>query len=325
MADDKKTNLPTVKLSGPEVDRREVIRGGLATVGQALMPSLPGAIADLTLGDIVPSKSKGSSPEVLKSLVSKFLDLGDYREDMEMNPDYVIHGRNSWDYLKNALLDNFHNLKQELMKDGTSEDKANYIATRLARDTYQDYISNLDKYSKFIGYHYGEEREPQFEMLSGEELDTAIETEMENIINTAIKDYEAGEHVGTNFDQIVDVWEDDEESEDDEFSIEDIVAELPTERAKDTPEERIKDVGKTVGTHALGRLLTQLADKKDTKPKGPKQITGPKETEKPSINKLLSALSVFKRGTPLGAAAYVMGPTATAEDDDYDFEIPVDR
>ena len=321
MADDKKTNLPTVKLSGPEVDRREVIRGGLATVGQALMPSLPGAIADLTLGDIVPSKSKGSSPEVLKSLVSKFLDLGDYREDMEMNPDYVIHGRNSWDYLKNALLDNFHNLKQELMKDGISEDKANYIATRLARDTYQDYISNLDKYSKFIGYHYGEEREPQFEMLSGEELDTAIETEMENIINTAIKDYEAGEHVGTNFDQIVDVWEDDEESEDDEFSIEDIVAELPTERKKDTPEERIKDIGKTVGTQALGRLLTQLADK----PKGPKQITGPKETEKPSINKLLTALSIFKRGTPLGAAAYVMGPTATAEDDDYDFEIPVDR
>ena len=318
MANDKKTNLPTVKLSGPEVDRREVLRGGLATI---FMDSLPGAIADLTLGDIVPSKSKGSSPEVIKSLVSKFLDLGDYREDMEMNPDYVIHGRNSWDYLKNALLDNFHNLKQELMKDGTSEDKANYIATRLARDTYQDYISNLDKYSKFIGYHYGEEKEPQFEMLSGEELDTAIETEMENIINTAIKDYEAGEHVGTNFDQIVDVWEDDEESEDDEFSIEDIVAELPTERKKDTPEERIKDVGKTVGTHTLGRLLTQLADK----PKGPKQITGPKETEKPSINKLLSALSVFKRGTPLGAAAYVMGPTATAEDDDYDFEIPVDR
>ena len=74
MADDKKTNLPTVKLSGPEVDRREVLRGGLATI---FMDSLPGAIADLTLGDIVPSKSKGSSPEVLKSLVSKFLDLGD--------------------------------------------------------------------------------------------------------------------------------------------------------------------------------------------------------------------------------------------------------
>lgn len=323
MANDKKTNLPDII---PEVDRREVLRGGLATIGRAVLPSLPGAIADLTLGDIVPSKSKGSSPEVLKSLVSKFLDLGNEREDMEMNPDYVTHGINSWKHLKNALSDNFHNLKQELMKDGISEDKANYIATRLARDTYQGYMSNLDKYSKFIGYHYGEEgKEPEFEILSGEELDTAIETEMENIINTAIKDYEAGEPVGTNFDQIVDVWEDDEESEDDEFSIEDIVAELPTERKKDTPEERIKDVGKTVGTHALGRLLTQLADKKDTKPKGSKQITGPKETDKPSINKLLSALSVFKRGTPLGAAAYVMGPTPTAHDDDYDFQIPVDR
>ena len=288
MANDKKTNLPDII---PEVDRREVIRGGLATIGRAVLPSLPGAIADLTLGDIVPSKSKGSSPEVLKSLVSKFLDLGNEREDMEMNPDYVTYGINSWKDLHNALSDNFHNLKQELMKDGISEDKANYIATRLARDTYEGYMSNLDRYSKYTGYRYGEEgKEPEYEILSGEELDTAIETEMENIINTAIKDYEAGEHVGTNFDQIVDVWEEDEESEDDEFSIEDIVAELPTERKKDTPEERIKDVGKTVGTHALGRLLTQLADKKDTKPKGPKQITGPKETEKPSINKLLSAL-----------------------------------
>ena len=105
------------------------------------------------------------------------------------------------------------------------------------------------------------------------------------------------------------------------------------EAPEDKVEDRIKKIAGAVGSQALGRALTQLAinsqleKPKDPKQKakGPKQITGPKETEKPSINKLLSALSIFKRGTPLGAAAYVMGPTATAEDDDYDFEIPVDR
>ena len=105
------------------------------------------------------------------------------------------------------------------------------------------------------------------------------------------------------------------------------------EAPEDKVEDRIKKIAGAVGSQALGRALTQLAinsqleKPKDPKQKakGPKQITGPKETEKPSINKLLSSLSLFKRGTPLGAAAYVMGPTATAEDDDYDFEIPVDR
>ena len=87
---------------------------------------------------------------------------------------------------------------------------------------------------------------------------------------------------------------------------------------KDTPEERIKDIGKTVGTQALSRALTQLAEPKDPKQKskGPKQIAGPKETEKPSINKLLSALSIFKKGTPLGAAAYAMGPTEAGRGSD---------
>jgi hypothetical protein len=103
------------------------------------------------------------------------------------------------------------------------------------------------------------------------------------------------------------------------------------EDKKDTVEDRIKQIAGAAGSQALSRALTQLAKPKDPKQKqiqkakGSKQIAGPEKTEKPSINKLLSALSLFKRGTPLGAAAYVMGPTATAEDDDYGFEIPVDR
>ena len=50
--DDKKINLPDII---PEVDRREVLRGGLATLGRAFVDSVPGAIADLTPADIIPT------------------------------------------------------------------------------------------------------------------------------------------------------------------------------------------------------------------------------------------------------------------------------
>ena len=40
---------------------------------------------------------------------------------------------------------------------------------------------------------------------------------------------------------------------------------------------------------------------------------------------IASALSRLKRATPLGAALYTMKPTELARDDDYGFEIPVDR
>ena len=90
------------------------------------------------------------------------------------------------------------------------------------------------------------------------------------------------------------------------------------EDKKDTVEDRIKQIAGAAGSQALGRVLTQLAKPKDPKQKakGPKQITGPKETKKPSINKLLTALSLFKRGTPLGAAAYAMGPTEAGRGSD---------
>jgi hypothetical protein len=92
---------------------------------------------------------------------------------------------------------------------------------------------------------------------------------------------------------------------------------------KRTTPEKVGDVAEATATEGLGRLLNQLADKKQDRG-GPRQIEGPKES-KPTLNRLLSALSLFKRGTPYGAAAHIMWPTPTAHDDDYDFQIPVDR
>ena len=92
---------------------------------------------------------------------------------------------------------------------------------------------------------------------------------------------------------------------------------------KRTTPERVGDVSEAMGAQGIGRLLSQLADKKQDRG-GPRQIKGPKES-KPTLNRLLNALTIFRRTSPIGAAAYVMGPTPTAHDDDYDFQIPVDR
>ena len=94
----------------------------------------------------------------------------------------------------------------------------------------------------------------------------------------------------------------------------------------------VGDIAKTTGSEIIKRTLTKLATPKeatDTKQvKGPeqkqKQIQSSK-TDSSSTNKLLKALSLFKRASPVGAALYTMKPTELARDDDYGFEIPVDR
>ena len=94
----------------------------------------------------------------------------------------------------------------------------------------------------------------------------------------------------------------------------------------------VEDIAKTAGSEIIKRTLTKLATPKeatDTKQvKGPeqkqKQIQSSK-TDSSSTNKLLKALSLFKRASPVGAALYTMKPTELARDDDYGFEVPVDR
>ena len=375
MTDDKKINLPTVKLSGPEVDRREVIRGGLATAGRAFMPSLPGAIADLTPADII-STTKVASPMSITAAFAQLLrrseelsedvgtltndfgaadgnamaeaageilkgedwprsfqdgveryddwygDSGEWDEDNELgeysdSPDRMA----LQDYLQ--AVDNSSHHVRSARRDLKRSFKEEYP------DDFVDWLFDTDKgrsiFSKAITDIQYEIQDAEFEEhghpLQSWRLPTSDSEELnEDQRNTV--DYLTNKVIPNIVRKSIPVYEKEKG-----IDIKDIPWEAVPENTKrpSSVEERIKDVGKTIGTHALGRLLTQLANKKDTKPKGPKQITGPKETEKPSINKLLSALSLFKRGTPLGAAAYAMGPTATAHDDDYDFEIPVDR
>ena len=371
--DDKKTNLPDII---PEVDRREVLRGGLATLGRAFVDSVPGAIADLTPADIIPT-TKVASPmsitaafsqllkrsnelsESVESLThelggadgnamaeaagdvitggytSSFYDAMDQLAEFdadEPNESLSTHAEDLF-YIANEVDDNSHSVEKAL-KDLKSSFKEEYP------DDFVDWLFDTDKgrsiFSKEITdlqydlqdadfTEHGHPLQPWklptpeyagmsegpdvYRELPREELDEDQRNAFDhltnqvipNILQKAISEYEKEKEV----------------------DIKDIPWEAVPENLKlpSPVGERVKDIAKATGTQAIGRLLNQLATKKD---KGTKQIEGPKES-KPSLNRLLNALTIFRRTTPIGAAAYTMGPTPTAHDDDYDFEIPVDR
>jgi len=103
---------------------------------------------------------------------------------------------------------------------------------------------------------------------------------------------------------------------------------LPTRKIDpSTTKDTLKDITKMVGPEIIKRTLTKLAAPKaveEPKPEAPKQVEGPSKSPVQMAN-IASALSRLKRATPLGAALYTMKPTELARDDDYGFEIPVDR
>jgi hypothetical protein len=351
--DDKKINLPDII---PEVDRREVIRGGLATAGRAFMPSLPGAIADLTPADIIPT-TKVASPLSIPAAFSQLLrrseelseGVGTLTDQMgvadgnamaEAAGDVITGGYtpsvyDALDRINNFVADEPYEPwpegyeELELMADEV--DSISHSVTKAMKDLkssfkeeypddFVDWLFDTDKgrsiFSKEITDLQYEIHDAEFEEhghpLQSWRLPTLDSEELnEDQRNTV--DYLTNQVIPNILRKSIPVYEKEKG-----VDIKDIPWKAVPENTKlpSPVEERIKDVGKTVGTHALGRLLTQLADKKDTKPKGPKQIAGPKETEKPSINKLLSALSIFKKGTPLGAAAYAMGPTEAGRGSD---------
>ena len=91
------------------------------------------------------------------------------------------------------------------------------------------------------------------------------------------------------------------------------------EKAK--KEISVKDLGTAVGTELLQRTLTNLALPK--KPKDKKEIKAPKQkqiqsskTDSSQINKLLTALSMFKKASPVGAAAAMFRPKPAGVDSD---------
>ena len=371
--DDKKINLPDII---PEVDRREVLRGGLATLGRAFVDSVPGAIADLTPADIIPT-TKVASPmsitaafsqllkrsnelsESVESLThelggadgnamaeaagdvitggytSSFYDAMDQLAEFdadEPNESWSTHAEDLF-YIANEVDDNSHSVEKAL-KDLKSSFKEEYpddfvdwlFDTGKGRSIFSEELNNLQydiqdaeftehghplqpwklPTPEYVGMSEGPDI---YRELPREELDedkrnaSDYLTDMliPNILQKAISEYEKEKEV----------------------DIKDIPWEAVPENLKlpSPVGERVKDIAKATGTQAIGRLLKQLATKKD---KSTKQIEGPKES-KPIVNRLLNALTIFRRTSPIGAAAYTMGPTPTAHDDDYDFQIPVDR
>ena len=99
----------------------------------------------------------------------------------------------------------------------------------------------------------------------------------------------------------------------------------------DTIEGSLEEITKSDTFKTLRRALEKLTVPRQLKKaEAPKQIEAPKQGEGPSkspvqMANIASALSRLKRATPLGAALYTMKPTELARDDDYGFEIPVDR
>ena len=371
--DDKKINLPDII---PEVDRREVLRGGLATLGRAFVDSVPGAIADLTPADIIPT-TKVASPmsitaafsqllkrsnelsESVESLThelggadgnamaeaagdvitggytSSFYDAMDQLAEFdadEPNESWSTHAEDLF-YIANEVDDNSHSVEKAL-KDLKSSFKEEYpddfvdwlFDTGKGRSIFSEELNNLQydiqdaeftehghplqpwklPTPEYVGMSEGPDI---YRELPREELDedkrnaSDYLTDMliPNILQKAISEYEKEKEV----------------------DIKDIPWEAVPENLKlpSPVGERVKDIAKATGTQAIGRLLNQLATKKD---KSTKQIEGPKES-KPIVKRLQNALTIFRRTSPIGAAAYTMGPTPTAHDDDYDFQIPVDR
>ena len=373
--DDKKINLPDII---PEVDRREVIRGGIATLGRAFMGSLPGAISDLTPADIIPT-TKVASPMSITGAFAQLLNRSNNLEEKVADLSWYIHpivdGNDSIEAAGNVIrgrdiesindaiqnlvdqdlefeesggptepiwqgredlertmdeidsevirvLDNTKKLKTAFKEDYPDDFVDWLFDTDKGKSILADTIDNIlydnqyednyplqswklplpdpagmsegpEIYRELPREELGEDQRNAFDLLENEVIPT--------LIREAIPEYEKEKKV-----KIKDIpWE--------------AVPENP--KLPSPVEEGIKKVAKATATHGLGRLLNQLATKKD---KGTKQIEGPKES-KPSLNRLLNALTIFRRTSPIGAAASVMRPTPTAHDDHYDFQIPVDR
>jgi len=363
MADKKKTNLPNIieKIPSTEMSRRDFLRGTGGAAIQGVLDTLPtgriiDAIGEGGLSSLRDPKEKqllitlaslqnkirnaiGTDQYLMERTSSKpnlFTNPEAYSEDIDLvmeekeiefyESGASYEGISETDILEgyDLEMEGIENIKDDVISYEKEWGDTIWELAKIHRKRYPKEI--FDKMYKLPSTSGA-----NTDWMTGEiTLDPSeYSTEIPDLINK-ISNIRQDE----GFSMLDDIPLTEEEVDKDitraiEKSLPPLL-EAPEDK-KDTVEDRIKKIAGAVGSQALGRVLTQLAKPKDPKQKqiqkakSPKQITGPKETEKPSINKLLSALSLFKRGTPLGAAAYVMGPTATAEDDDYDFEIPVDR
>ena len=346
MADKKKTNLPTEILSGPEMNRRKFLGGATSLIGQAALDMPTGRIIDAIGGEGgLSSLGDPKEKQLLIKLAQLNRSIRQIINDAELSKDFRNQNKSTW-------IDLFRD--PEAYTEGLGEIASEeYIAYHGYGDQDPEtYVEHQERMAK-IGQTQDEVRPKQKEYA--DTLWELAELHRKKYPKEVVdKWYKLPATSGNNTDpvtgkisleqdtystnlpflineisQAISVNEDypdmlPDSSLDEEISrvIEDRLPPLQLEAPEDKIEDRIKKIAGAVGTQALSRALTQLAEPKDPKQKqiqkakGPKQRAGPKETEKPSINKLLSALSIFKKGTPLGAAAYAMGPTEAGRGSD---------
>ena len=346
MADDKKINLPTVieKLPSTEMSRRDFLGGATSLIGQAALDMPTGRIID-AIGGGLSSLRDPKEKQLLITLASlqnkirNVIGKDQYlRENIRSNSNLFTNPEaysEDIDYLQEEKGINFYEsgaYYEGLAEQGILEDfDMEMKGIQNIKDDVISYEKEWDdtiwelakihrkKYPKEVFdkmYKLPSTSGANTDWVTGDILldPSEYSTEIPDLVNEISNILDWDEEGLTDTDINKDI-------------IRSIEKSLPPlleapEDKKDTVEDRIKKIAGAAGSQALGRVLTQLAKPKDPKQKqiqkakGPKQIAGPKETEKPSINKLLSALSIFKKGTPLGAAAYAMGPTEAGRGSD---------
>ena len=350
MADKKKINLPTIRSN---LDRREFIGGAASLVGQAALDIPTGKLIDAIGKGGLSSLRDPKEKQLLMTLAllrnkirgaigdDKYLmERTSSKPDLFTNPE--AYSEDIDHILEEAEIDFQESgaYYESLMEPGIREDFDMEMGVR--EDIKDDVISYekeyLDALWELAKIHRKRYPKEIFDKMYKLPSTSGANTDwMTGEITLDPSEYST--EIPDLINEISDIWQDEGFSMLDDIPLTEEEVDIDITRAiekslpplleapedkKDKVEDRIKKIAGAVGSQALGRALTQLAinsqleKPKDPKQKakGPKQIAGPEKTEKPSINKLLTALSLFKRGTPLGSAAYAMGPTEAGRGSD---------
>ena len=394
MADDKKTNLPTVikNLPSTEVSRRDFLRGLSGTVAQGVLDTIPtGRLIDLVTKKgyldrpYEPFENEGKIirdlallTKEIQSTMDQFNNSSDVQKLSKQTvgwlPDYNEPDRRYADPYqysdtrRNHLLVNpeaysneiekyIKNLNVELYESGTYSESLTDPEAGLGHQQFEnllnmlseelqplekEYANKLQELKEVITDKYGEEAaEGIFEIDQPEHL-WPRET-----IATILDDAVDGLEVKDTYPDEADLegWEKIHRggyypeyeknalpliTDSDHVTIQDkmdhvakeIIDEIEWEaKEKAKKEISVKDLGTAVGTELLQRTLTNLALPK--KPKDKKEIKAPKQkqiqsskTDSSQMNKLLTALSMFKKASPVGAAAAMFRPKPAGVDSD---------
>ena len=396
MADDKKTNLPTVikNLPSTEVSRRDFLRGLSGTVAQGVLDTIPtGRLIDLVTKNDKPFVSEGkiirdlalltkeiqstmaefnSSPAV-QDLSKKTLGLllrADKPDNWYDTDQYTYIRRNHLLVNPEAYSKEIEGLQEEVginfyeggsyyesLTDpsaGLNHQEFGHFLNEIQEEIEpleKEYANKLQELKEVITDKYGEEAAKGiFEIDQPEHLwpretiatilDDAVDgLEVKDIYDEDIEEDRGGSYEENRDAALSIIMDSDHATIQDKMDhvakeiIDEIewrasgAGELKSLRLnqKGKKEISVKDLGTTVGTELLQRTLTNLALPK--KPKDKKEIKAPEQkqkqkqiqsskTDSSQMNKLLTALSMFKKASPVGAAAAMFRPKPAGVDSD---------